>query len=103
MKGKEVEVVVWEWKGEGVGRGRMKKGMGGVGWWGEKVGKEKWVGGRKDGGGIEGGWYVGKEWKGEEVEERRVEGIGDEGVKVCVEVEEGLGVGGEEGLKFEGE
>jgi site-specific recombinase XerC len=100
LKPKHIDAVVSLWKDSGLSIGTFKNRLSALRWWASKVGKADIIASDNKAYGIGNRSYVGEESKAKILDEKQLEKISDEHVRLSLRLQSAFGLRREEAIKF---
>ena len=100
LKPKHVDALVSLWKDQSIGVGTFKNRLSALRWWANKVGKTDIVARDNNACGIGNRRYVGEESKAKLLDEKQLEKVSDEHVRLSLRLQSAFGLRREEAIKF---
>ena len=100
LKPKHIDALVSHWKDQTISAGTFKNRLSALRWWANKVGKADIVARDNSAYGIGKRSYVGEESKAKLLDEKQLEKISDEHVRLSLRLQSAFGLRREEAIKF---
>ena len=100
LKPKHVDALVSLWKDQNISIGTFKNRLSALRWWANKVGKSDIIARNNNAYDIGNRRYVGEESKAQILDERQLEKVSDEHVRLSLRLQSAFGLRREEAIKF---
>ncbi len=100
LKPKHVNALVSLWKDQSIGVGTFKNRLSALRWWASKVSKADIIARNNNAYGIGNRSYIGEESKAKLLDERQLEKVSDEHVRLSLRLQSAFGLRREEAIKF---
>ena len=100
LKPKHVNALVSLWKDQSIGVGTFKNRLSALRWWASKVGKADIIARNNNAYGIGNRSYVGEESRAKLLDEKQLEKVSDEHVRLSLRLQSAFGLRREEAIKF---